>query len=412
MVEARNTVQDEHVGLGAAQGRIGFLGIQCDTANLGLSALAYSAVAVLDALVPPDVEFVLFSANSQESLRELTTTLGITRPLEAVPFWLRRPGALMHTVGEINRCDLVVDFTGGDSFSDIYGSKRLFRKLIHKELVLATRTPLVLAPQTYGPLKHRAWARWYRHVVDRAALVVARDDLSRRFLESLTEREVLVSTDVAVLLPWTADPPVAGRVAFNVSGLLWGGGYTGTNQFALKTDYRAFCHGVVEGLLAEGHEVHLVPHVITRPWEGGVEDDVAASQELVREHPGCTLAPAFTSPVAAKSHIATAEAFIGSRMHATIGAFTAGVPTIPVAYSRKFAGFFGNLGYSTLVDLGSASTEEAIEQTLALVEDRQRLAELAQPARGMAQQSIDVFREALRRTLPVELNAPHDGLRG
>ena len=393
--------------------RIGFFGIQCDTANLGLAALAYSTVAILDDLVPADVEFVLFSINSEESVALMRRTLGIARAVTAARFWNKRPVGMARTVREVRRCDVVVDLTGGDSFSDIYGAKRLLRKLIQKEIALITRTPLVLAPQTYGPLRRARWRPWYRHVVKRASLVVARDDLSAQFVASLTDRRVHVSTDVAVVLPWTAPERRPGRIAFNVSGLLWDGGYTGANQFALKTDYRAYCHGVVEGLLAAGHEVHLVPHVLTREWEGGVEDDVAASKELMRDHPECSLAPAFTSPVEAKSHIATADVFIGSRMHATIGAFTAGVPTVPVAYSRKFAGFFGTLGYPILVNLETAGTDDAVAQTLALVADRDRLAEVAGPPRQAAQQAIDVFLETLRDTLTTSLEDTRtDDVRG
>ena len=44
--------------------------------------------------------------------------------------------------------------------------------------------------------------------------------------------------------------------------------------------------------------------------------------------------------------------FMGARMHATIAAFSAGVPVVPMAYSRKFNGLFSDtLSYSHLIDL-------------------------------------------------------------
>ena len=98
---------------------------------------------------------------------------------------------------------------------------------------------------------------------------------------------------------------------------------------------------------------------------------------------------------------------------ATIGAFTAGVPTVPVAYSRKFAGFFGTLGYPILVNLETAGTDDAVAQTLALVADRDRLAEVAGPPRQAAQQAIDVFLETLRDTLTTSLEDTRtDDVRG
>ena len=378
------------------------MGVQCDTGNLGLAALAYSAIRLMENAVPGAGEYVLFSINSDAELQRMQNTLGIAeKTIRAVPFRHKNPRAMAESVRQLSRCDLVLDFTGGDSFSDIYGVKRLARKLFHKQLVLATRTPLVLAPQTYGPLTHWVSPPWFRHVVNRATMVFARDDLSAEFLRGITKREVLVSTDVAVTLPWQKrlyELPATSsrRIALNVSGLLWNGGYTGDNQFGLATDYRAYCDQVVTNLLSAGHEVHLVSHVLARAWEQGEEDDVRAAKQVQADHPEAILAPTFASPVEAKSYISLMDTFIGSRMHATIAAFTSGVATVPVAYSRKFAGFFGNLGYPVLVDLATESTREAVSATLSHVADAARLRELAVPANAAAQERIGVFTERLR----------------
>jgi len=381
--------------------KVGFLGIQCDTANLGLAALAYAGLRLVAEALPSATEFVLFSINSEVELKRMQDTLELhDKVIRAVPFYHKRPRAMLNSLREIASCDVVIDFTGGDSFSDIYGIARLVRKLFHKQLVISARTPLVLAPQTYGPLKHRISRPWFRHVVNRAALVFTRDDLSADFLHDLTKREVVVATDVAVMLPWDEglyefDQDGPARIAVNVSGLLWVGGYTGDNQFRLTADYRTYCRELVSSLLTAGHEVHLVSHVLSRPWERGEEDDVRAARELHAEYPACVLAPAFASPTEAKSYISRMDAFVGARMHATIAAFTSGVPTVPVAYSRKFAGFFGNLGYPVLVDLNTSSTDEAITSTLDQLADLDRLRALAKPANATALSRIERFRDRL-----------------
>ncbi len=385
--------------------RIGFLGVQCDTANLGLAALAYSAVKIAHEAAHGDAEVVFFSINSTFEIERMQRHLGLTDTrIRAVPFRHKQPRAMLNSLREIRSCDVVIDFTGGDSFSDIYGLARLARKLFHKQLVLAARRPLVLAPQTYGPLTHRVGRPWFRHVVNRAALVLTRDDLSADFLGSLTRREVHLSTDVAVTLPFEtqSSPHPSGdtpRVGLNVSGLLWEGGYTGDNQFGLSVDYRDYCRRVAQSLLDSGHEVHLVPHVLSREWESGLEDDVRAARELQAHTPGCRLAPAFTSPVEAKSWISGLDAFVGSRMHATIASFTAGVPTVPAAYSRKFAGFFGNLGYPVIVDLTTSSTDDAVNATLELIATRDKLKTMAVQANALAEQRISVFRQQLTALL-------------
>ena len=100
-----------------------------------------------------------------------------------------------------------------------------------------------------------------------------------------------------------------------------------------------------------------MPHVIS--WErGALEDDYAASVKLAEAFPGAIVAPAFTSPSEAKSYIAGMDFFMGARMHACIAAFSSGVPVVPMAYSRKFAGLFGALGYDETVDCTTQSAED------------------------------------------------------
>ena len=139
------------------------------------------------------------------------------------------------------------------------------------------------------------------------------------------------------------------RVGLNVSGLLMNGGYTGKNMFGLTTDYPALIREILRRFTAmEGVETHLVGHVISESQP--VEDDFRASEALAEEFPGAVLAPRFASPSEAKSYIAGMDFFMGARMHACIAAFSSGVPVIPMAYSRKFAGLFGTLGYERTVD--------------------------------------------------------------
>jgi polysaccharide pyruvyl transferase WcaK-like protein len=80
---------------------------------------------------------------------------------------------------------------------------------------------------------------------------------------------------------------------------------------------------------------------------------------LKAEFPALIRHPDFTSPSDAKSTIATMDFLTGARMHATIGAYSAGVPVVPISYSRKFEGLYGGLGYPWLVNAKGMSTEAA-----------------------------------------------------
>ena len=118
------------------------MGVQCDTANMGLAALAYAAAGIVHDLVPGEAEIVLFSINSDVELARMAESLGIAnKRFMAVPFYRKNPAALANSLRQMRQCDVILDFTGGDSFSDIYGIKRLVRKLGDKEMALASRCP-------------------------------------------------------------------------------------------------------------------------------------------------------------------------------------------------------------------------------------------------------------------------------
>ncbi len=65
-----------------------------------------------------------------------------------------------------------------------------------------------------------------------------------------------------------------------------------------------------------------------------------------------------------KNYIAAMDILVASRMHASIGAYSAGICSIPFAYSRKFAGVYDDLGYKYLIDGTKMNTEEAVDKTI------------------------------------------------
>ena len=75
------------------------------------------------------------------------------------------------------------------------------------------------------------------------------------------------------------------------------------------------------------------------------------------------------------------DCFIGSRMHATIASFSAGVPTIPVSYSRKFEGLYKSLNYPYVIHALEYSTEEAIDKTLCYLNSMDQLKEKIKESR-------------------------------
>ena len=355
--------------------------------NMGVGALSVSEVEILRRIaqarnIPLRIKVIDSIAERPPYITGADIEIRPTRPL-------RKPLDFFRAVRD---SDLVIDIGGGDSFADIYGRRRLTQMFLMKYLTHLARRPLVLAPQTFGPFRHWLSTFLAQHTIRRCAITATRDRLSTTCLRDMgIKGEVVEASDVALRLPYTPpaprpeDGPV--RIGINVSGLLMNGGYTRNNMFGLKMDYPQLMRDILRRFAKhpEPCEIHLVPHVIS--WAGGgVEDDHAASLKLQEEFPTVTVAPTFASPSEAKSYIAGMDFFMGARMHACIAAFSSGVPVVPMAYSRKFAGLFGALGYDETVDCTTQTAEEILTR---IFDAYARRADLAQAQKAALETGLE-----------------------
>lgn len=309
---------------------------------------------------------------------------------------------------QARKADIMIDIGGGDSFADIYGGRRLRRMFILKYLTHLAGTPLVMAPQTIGPFT-KPLSRFFAKLSMRLCKIVAtRDTLSLQAARDMgLQREVLLASDVALRLPYDTPAPADGpvKVGLNVSGLLMGGGYTGKNEFGLQMDYPSLITDLITHFQSLNCEIHLIPHVIIDDGRMAAEDDYRASKALSETFPGTILAPAFESPSEAKSYIANMDFFAGARMHACIAAFSTGVPVVPMAYSRKFAGLFGSLGYDHTVDCTTEDTETVKAKIIAGFENRTALAEEATTALTKGKSRLATYEDALKALCQIRIAA-------
>lgn len=271
--------------------------------------------------------------------------------------------------------DIMLDIGAGDSFADIYPDKRFAYIMATKALCIWAGTPLVLSPQTIGPFTRQPHTRLAAWACRRAAAVFARDPLSMAVLGEMAPASRRFQViDVAFALPFDRQPKAAGvtRIGINVSGLLMSGGYGGGNDYGLAIDYPALTRRLVAALVTRpGYEVHLVPHVnSTIPRD----DDGRACDALKAEFPAAVRVPDFASPSAAKSYISGLDFLTGARMHATIAAYSAGVPVVPISYSRKFEGLYQGLDYPWLVPAKGMATDQALAYLLDAIDRRDELA--------------------------------------
>ncbi len=363
--------------------RIGLLWHSVNSGNLGVGALTASNIAILRA----EAEAL--------GLVPSFTILGFRDP---EPAYVSGPDiAMVPLVGRtmiapsgywraVRGLDCVFDIGAGDSWADIYGGKRFAYLWLTKIMAVLAGKPLVLSPQTIGPFTRQPWTAMARIAMRRAHTIVARDPLSRDVAAAMVPgASVVEAIDVAFALPFTPRPrSLDGKiqVGLNVSGLLFNGGYSGANEFGLEVDYATLMRALIKALLARGDvDLHLFTHVVAPGLPA--DDDARVADALVAECPGAHRVANFPSPSDAKSWISGLDFVVSGRMHACIAAFSSGVPVVPIAYSRKFAGLFeGVLGYRRGVPVKGLSTEAALSHILAALDDRAAIAnEIAEGSR-------------------------------
>ena len=318
--------------------------------NLGLDALMRGTVAAVVAAVP-DARFTVFDHHLGVRPGRLPvggTTADVTHVGARLSRRVTRPEsyaamrASLLVGGRRNagaRAVLdsaaVLDVSGGDSFSDLYGRHRFRKVCAPKQLALSARRPLVLLPQTYGPFAERRTAHRARALVLGAAQAWARDEDSFAALRELLGTAFDPSrhhlgVDLAVLLePAGALPDDLAAVladgpppvGVNVSGLLW----HDATPFGLRADYRRAVHEVVVGLVRRGERVLLVPHVLG----DGDESDVRAAAALRSGLPDDVQERVRTlerlpDAARAKAVIAACSWLLGARMPGTLAALSSG----------------------------------------------------------------------------------------
>lgn len=313
----------------------------------------------------------------------------------------------------IGAADALLDISGGDSFTDLYGPARLAAVSAPKHAAIRAETPLVLLPQTYGPFATARGRRSAERIIRSATIAMARDPWSHEQLVSLAgpdadRTRLRQGVDVAFALqPRRPADEVAAQVegctdevtaGVNVSGLLVEPG--AAERFGLAGDHVATMTDLVRRLIGAGARVVFVPHV--HAPGGGGESDVIAIQRIreglsASERSGTVVVPPDLGPAEVKWCIAQLDWFVGSRMHATIAALSSGTPAAAYAYSDKTSGVFATCGMSDhVVDARRVAGGSAVEVLMASFLAREATrAELGRRAPAVVQQSRSQVRDLL-----------------
>lgn len=389
---------------------ISLLGAAPDTGNLGVSALSRSVALGIRERIP-DADLCIFDngrgmrldnlqvgserwpirrcglSNSRRVYRR--ESLAHMQLSQILP-GLRNPG-----VNAIQQSNAVLDISGGDSFTDLYGSHRFALITKPKLIALRANRPLILLPQTYGPFRDKKNRMQAEDIVRRCHSAWARDTESFAILRELLgadfdERRHRCGVDVAFLLPavepsklddglksWLGE--VCGEtIGLNVSGLIYNGGRDAARRYGIRADYPLALQRLVERMLAESSvNILLLPHVQAPPDQ--CESDLRACRALLAR-----LGPEANARVKVlgeqcnemeiKWVIARMQWFCGTRMHSTIAALSSGVPSAAIAYSDKTRGVFASCGQQAQVfDPRALDTADLVDCVFHAFQQRKNL---------------------------------------
>ena len=388
------------------------LGASFDTGNLGVSALAESTIKILLHRWPKAEITLLGSGydpanlclpvgNQEIRIRSVPVRFSKKLTLPYHFLWFVVYGVLAQLLPwsgarkrlfarnaycrALHEAHLAVDITGGDSFSDLYGVRRFLLDFLRKWLILLYGRDLVMMPQTYGPFSRSVCRHMARYILKRTKRIYTRDTAGLEYLRHLlggagADGKVRFAPDVAFVLdarkPSALDAgPLGGirtgvstLVGLNISGLLYYGGYTGHNEFGLKTDYQQLIDRIVNLVLQkEDTRLLLVPHVIPRGnFKGNVENDLSASLDVYERLSGKYPRRLFVARgpydhTETKYIIGMCDFFIGTRMHSCIAALSQNIPAVGLSYSKKFRGVFETVGVGDLaLEMRHADVDELV----------------------------------------------------
>ncbi len=401
--------------------KVCIMGASLETGNKGVSALATSIIKNIIQM-KPDAEIVFLIGNRTPKLFDIELE-GRTTKAQIINYRLSPKAkfqehlfaifslAVLHRMAlfkfiregivrsnawlrALQQADLVCNIHGGDSFSDIYGIRRFIVDIIDDIVVLLMKKNLILLPQTYGPYNHFISRLIASFIVNHSSRIYSRDlqsaDVFKKVLRVTdSSPQVLFCPDVAFTLDsrkrdlYHVEPPIETTLNFplvglNVNGLMYNGGYNRQNMFNLKCDYKLFLSKLIQRFM-ESTPAHIlfIPH--TFGPLGNINSDPDACRDLLRRFTGqfknrIHMMEQEYDQSEIKGLIGCCDFFIGSRMHACIAALSQEIPTVGLAYSRKFLGVFESVGSGDMViDSRLVGTDEAVELVFACFQKRNEM---------------------------------------
>lgn len=293
--------------------------------------------------------------------------------------------------------------TGGTYLVEHYS---LTGRLFEMRLMLALGVPLVLYTQSLGPFEDEENRRLIKDVVDRAALVLLRDERSRDNLLEIGVAPDRLQVVADAVFTFSAPParPAArrpSRIAVSVRHWPHNKRMDGPEGF-----HRGVVSFVSDAVRRHGAEVTFLSTCqgIPEYWTDDSREAYRIADALPDDvKPSVKIDAAFHHPRGLIEELRAFDFVVSTRMHLAILALSAGVPVLPIAYEFKTRELFARLGLDRFVldieDVSGDALADAFERFVSEPEaSGDRLWEMVERERQLADQAASSLRAALKAT--------------
>ena len=309
-------------------------------------------------------------SNARVSLGMALLVLGLERAAGSV-----LPKRILERVEEYKGADLVISTGGTYLVPQYYMTDRLVELL----LVARAKRPLVLFTQSMGPFLKLMDRAGVKRIVNRAILVLLRDERSLKHVKELAipDNKAAVYPDsvFAMLDPDTvagvvSQPfPKGPRLKVAVSVREWTNFTSKTADEGMENYTQALAAVVTK--LVRHHQADVVFASTCQGIPGYRFDDSCIAHAIWQRLPKdirseVKVGRDFHKPEELLTLYAECDFLISTRMHSGILALCAGVPVLPIAYEFKTYELYRQLGMNDWVQ----NIEEIDEDTLSEAVDR------------------------------------------
>lgn len=307
----------------------------------------------------------------------------------------------------MNKANIIVA-SGGGYLLDINAS--YYNNLIQIYFATMFRAPVVLGPQTYGPISKTINEKLLKHVLSRVDIICVREDISKNYIESfeIPKSKIIRCEDLAFDFPSLKDKlrlklvsrDLRAQKILNNNYIIitfvdWY--YPKYNRMEMSERYIKEMQSLIDTILEETNfgifilnqvssDLHISKRILSKYQTGRIflDESDLSTQEIM-------------------SIVSESKALVGSRFHSCIFALLCNTPLISVAYTHKSTGIMESLNLDhCLFQIETFTASDIWKKLILIFQKNEKYKQ--QISSSISRMESTKFSAVLKSITPTELN--------